>query len=127
MTNEMKNLMFDLAYGKEIYDAEADRIVSKDEANATLSKFAREELGLNEFSTHRDIKRALESEKGRQLFQVIEEVVDQTVNTGWRKNEFFNNFVEMKNMADGDKNEFWIEKDIILSVEKVSGSNHDLD
>ena len=33
---EVKNLMYDLAMGNEIYDAETDRVVSKSEAESKL-------------------------------------------------------------------------------------------
>jgi len=126
MTNEIKNLMFDLSAGREIYDTESERVVSKDEANEKLRKFCVEELGLTDKATDRQIKRALKSEKGVELFQVIEEILDEKITTGWKDDEFFDQFVEYVNLADGDKNEFWTQKDIILNLEKVSGSHHDL-
>ena len=126
MTTEIKNLMFDLSAGREIFDAEADRVISKVEANETLKNFCREELGLTEKSTHRDIKRALDTPAGKELFQVIEEVIDYRIATGWKDNEFFNQFVETKNLADGDQNEFWTDDDVILTVAKVAGDHHDL-
>jgi len=70
--------------------------------------------------------RELKSEKGVELFQVIEEILDEKITTGWKDDEFFDQFVEYVNLADGDKNEFWTQKDIILNLEKVSGSHHDL-
>ena len=63
---------------------------------------------------------------GAELFEVIEEAVDFKVSTGFKENEFFNEFVEMKNVNDGDRNEFWVDKDVILTVAKVSGDHHDL-
>lgn len=126
MTTEIKNLMFDLSAGREIFDAEADRVISKAEANDALKTFCREELGLTEKSTHRDIKRALDTPAGKELFQVIEEVIDYRIATGWKDNEFFNQFVETKNLADGDQNEFWTDDDVILTVAKVAGDHHDL-
>ena len=45
----------------------------------------------------------------------------------FEENEFFNEFVEMKNIAQGDRNEFWADKDVILTVAKVSGDHHDFD
>ena len=125
MNENIKTLMFDLSEGREIYDAEQDRIIPAKEANETLATFCREELGLNERSTDRDIKRALKSPKGVELMQVIEEVVDYKIKTGWQDNEFFNKFVESRNLAEGDKNEFWVDQDVILTVARVSGDHHD--
>lgn len=126
MTTEIKNLMFDLSAGREIFDAEADRVISKAEANEVLKTFCREELGLSEKASHRDIKRALDTPAGKELFQIIEEIIDYRIATGWKDNEFFNQFVEMKNIADGDQNEFWTDQDVILTVAKVAGDHHDL-
>ena len=126
MTNEIKNLMFDLSTGRSIYDAESEREISAAEANETLKRFCIEELGLTEKATEREIKRALKSQKGQELFQVIEEILDEKIATGWKDDEFFDQFVEIRNLADGDKNEFWTQKDIILNLEKVSGDHHDL-
>ena len=63
---------------------------------------------------------------GMELFEVLEDAIDFKVATGWDDNEFFNNFVEKKNLAQGDRNDFWSEKDVILTVARVSGSHHDL-
>lgn len=126
MTNEIKNLMFDLSAGRSIYDAESNREISAAEANETLKNFCINELGLTDKSTERDIKRAMKSQKGIELMQVIEEILDEKIATGWKDDEFFDQFVEIRNLADGDKNEFWTQKDIILNLERVSGSHHDL-
>ena len=126
MNENIKTLMFDLSEGREIFDAEQDRVIPAKEANEALARFSREELGLNERSTDREIKRALKSQKGIEYMQVIEEVVDYKIKTGWQDNEFFNKFVESRNLAEGDKNEFWVDQDVILTVARVSGDHHDL-
>lgn len=125
MTNEIKNLMFDLASGREIFDAEQDRVISKAEANDVLRKYCFETLGLTEKSTDRDMQRAFKSEEGRKFFQVVEELVDIEVATGWQDNEFFQQFVESRSVADGDRTDFVTTEDIILTVAKVSGDQHD--
>ena len=59
--------------------------------------------------------------------EVLEEAIDFKVETGFQDNEFFNNFVESKNIANGDRNEYWVKNnDVILTVAKVSGDHHDL-
>lgn len=126
MKNEIRNLVFDLSEGREIFDAESNRVVDVKEANEVLRKFMFEELGLNEKATHRDIKRAFETEAGREFFQVVEEIIDRVINTGWAQSEFFNQFVDVRNMADGDRNDFYAEKPMILTVSKVSGDHHDI-
>lgn len=120
----VKNLAFDLASGRAIYDG--DREISIEEANDTLRKVCYEKLGLSKKSTTREINRALKRDGARELFEMIEEILDQQVSVGWREVEFFNEFVEDKNLADGDEQEFYVENNALLTVEKVSGSHHDL-
>ena len=126
LDTSVKNLMFDLGAGREIYDAEANRVVSKAEASDTIRKACFEFLGLTKDSTNKQIKRALNSEKGTQFFEVIEEIIDTQIAHGLSENEFFNTWVESKNMKDGDRNEFWADDEVILTVSKVSGDHHDL-
>lgn len=118
-----KNLTYDLNHGIEIYDEDGNK-VSKVEANNKVRNYVFSILGINENSTKRDRKRALKK-YGNELFEVIEEDIDFKVETGFKESEFFNQFVEMKNIARGDRNEFWAEEDIILSVVKVAGDHHD--
>ena len=106
LDTSVKNLMFDLGAGREIYDAEAGRVISKAEASDTIRKACFEYLGLTKDSTNKQIKRALNSERGTQFFTVIEEIIDTQIAHGLSENEFFNAWVESKNMADGDRNEF---------------------
>lgn len=119
----VRNLMFDLAQGREIYDG--DRKVSVQDANDKLRKVTFEILDINENSTKRDRKRAIKRH-GVELFEVMEDVIDLKVVTGWKESEFFNTFVEQRNLALGDSQEFWVDDDVILSVAKVSGDHHDI-
>lgn len=126
MNTEIRNLMFDLANNKEIFDAAQNRVIPRSEANDVLRNYFTTELGLNEKSTDRDIKRAITSPEGRKFFQVTEEILDKEVTTGWADNEFFNDFVEIKSIIDGDRNDFVTHEDIILTVAKVAGDQHSL-
>ena len=126
MDNAMKNLMFDAAQKKTIYDAETERTISPDEVNDTIRAFCLEKLGLNEKSTARDITRALKRDSALELFEIIEEIVDVGVSTGWRQDEMFDQYVEGVNLKDGDENSFLVENDVILTVTKVAGDHHDL-
>lgn len=40
------------------------------------------------------------------LFNLLEEIVDKTIVSTWSQNDFFDKFVEVKNLAIGDKNKF---------------------
>lgn len=126
LDTSVKNLMFDLGTGREIYDADAGRVISKAEASDTIRTACFEYLGLTKNSTVKQIKRALNSERGTHFFEVIEDVIDVQIAHGLSENEFFTTWVETKNMKDGDRNEFWVEDDVILTVSKVNADSHDL-
>lgn len=126
MENTVKTLMFDLASGREIFDEEQNRVISKAEANEVIRKVCFEELGLTKDSSDKQIKRALRSDRGVALMEVIEEVITTEINYGVSQNEFFNQYVETRNIADGDRNDFWVDDDVLLTVTKVAGDHHDL-
>lgn len=122
--DEVKNLMFDLAMGNEIYDEESGRVVPKAEAETKLRGICQKIFGVNENSSKRELKRAYR-EHGRDFFDIIEEVIDVVISQGFKDNEFFNNFVDYRNIALGDAYEFYMEKEVILSIAKVGTSHHD--
>ena len=119
-----KKLTYDLNHNpNDIYDEEGNKI-SKKEANDAVRKFVFAIMGLNEHSTKRDRKRAMDRH-GIELFEVMEEEIDIKVETGFRESEFFNNYVEQRNLSRGDSQEFWTNEKVILSVTKISGDHHD--
>lgn len=125
MNTEIKNLMFDRAHKIEIFSD--DRRISNREADDTIRNFLFEEMGISKTSSPKQIRRALDSDKGKEFFAIVEQIVDEIIITGWQEDEFFNAFVETINTTDGDKNEFYTESDIILNVARVAKNNHDLD
>ena len=117
--DEVKNLMFDL-YKGELSDG-----ITKAEAEAKIREVSLNLFGLTKDSSRRDRKRAYE-EYGRQFFDVIEEVIDWTVSTGLKENEWFNVLVNYKNLAEGDENLFYQEHDeVILSIARMGKRHHD--
>ena len=122
----VKNLLFDNANGVEIFDTELDRVMTKKEVDDKIAELCFQYTGLTKDSTDKEIRRALQSEKCREFFAVIEEILEVKISTGLKETEIWNQFVEEINLADGDKNEWWATKDIILQIERVSGSHHDL-
>lgn len=122
----VKNLMFDVASGREIFDSEEQRTISKAEANDKIRRVVFEilDLDFNSKPSKRDRKRAMKRHSN-ELFEIIEDVIDLQIAAGFRESEFFNDFVEYKNIADGDSQEFIIEDDTLLSIAKVSGGHHD--
>lgn len=119
-----KKLTYDLNHNpNEIYDEDGNKR-SKKEAEDSVRKFVFAIMGLTEHSTKRDRKRAMDKH-GIELFEVMEEEIDIKVETGFRESEFFNNYVEQRNLSRGDSQEFWTNEKVILSVTKISGDHHD--
>ena len=120
--DEVKNLMFDLAIGNEIFDG--DRVVPKAEAEEKLRSVCQKIFGVTADSSKRELKRAYR-EHGREFFDIIEEVVDVVISNGLKDNELFNQFVDYRNIALGDAYEFYSEDEVILSIAEVGVSHHD--
>lgn len=121
---QLKNLMYDLAMGNEIYDEESGRVIPKREAEETLLNVSRKIFGIDKNSTKRDRKRAYE-DHAKEYFRVIEETVDDIVTTGLKDSEWFQELVEERNQALGDELQFWTEEDVILNVAKAGRTHHD--
>lgn len=116
---EVKNLMFDL-YRGELSDG-----VTKREAEETLRDMTKQIFGLGDNPTKRELIRS-KRDHSREYFDVIEEVVDFTVTTGLRENEWFNQLVNYRNLAEGDENLFVNEADeTILSIARMGKRHHD--
>ena len=116
--DEMKSLMFDL------YKGNVDGM-SKAEAEDNLRQLALNIFGLTKDSSKRDRKRAYEAH-AKEFFEIIEEVIDQTVTVGLRDNEWFNALVNYKNLRDGQENLFVTEDDTtVLSIARMGKRHHD--
>lgn len=121
-----KKFLYDYTHGIAVYDENGNE-VTKAQANEKINSVCLDILGFEAGykPSRRDIKRAMRKH-GVELFEVIEDIIDEKIYTGWQDNEFFQTYVENKNIAQGDRNEFWTEKDVILTVANVSGDHHDL-
>lgn len=65
-------------------------------------------------------KKDIRDGKCGELFAIIEEVITRTVVDGLQGNEFFMDFVEFRNLALGDKNEFFIPDNSLFYVDEVA-------
>ena len=110
-------LLTDVALGKQE--------VSKEEANKKIVEVFQNVLGINENSRPGDIRKAVRRNQAL-LFDIIEETVQSLLVTGWGANPFFQKHVDQRNLALGDKNEFYSEDESILSVMRVAGNHHDI-
>ena len=122
---EFAQLMKNTARGVD-YGVDADgNPISKADANNKIREVMFSVLGVSPDCTRKELRKAIRKHK-IDLFEVIEETVDDLLTSGWQENEFFMRFVETRNLALGDTNEFYSREDIILNVHRVSGGHHDL-
>ena len=122
--DEMNSLMQDLALGREIYDAETDRVISKAEANARVLDFSRQILGITDIKDRTAVRRAFR-DNAREWFDIIEDTVEVVIEAGFTSSMWFNNLVETKTIAYDDRQDFYVENDALLSVAKAGTSHHD--
>lgn len=99
--------------------------VSKEEANKKIVDVFQSVLGLDKNSTAREVRKAIQ--RNQQLvFDIIEETVQSLLVSGWGNDPFFQKYVDQRNLALGDKNEFITEDNSIMSVMRVAGNHHDI-
>lgn len=128
--NNFKKLTYDLNHGNDIYEYDDDgnqRKISKKEANKAVRKIIMEILDLTEedLKSKKRRERAIELHHN-EVFEVTETDIDFKVNTAFHESEWFNNFVDMRNIALGDDEEYWTTNKIMLVVAEISGDHHDL-
>lgn len=111
------------------YDAEGNRVeLTKKQANAVVRKVLMEVCGLDEESvkSNKRVKRAVKDHYS-ELFEIIEQDIEFKVWKGMSENEWFNQFVEARNVALGDDEEFEVKQDdVTFVVAETSGDHHDL-
>ena len=62
-----------------------------------------------------------------EFFNLVEDVIVDRMTSGWNAaNSFFMDYVETKNIAAGDQNEFYVNDNSLLQVSKFSGNHHDI-
>lgn len=115
------------SFNKLMLDYSHDMLdgISAREANDKIVEIFRNIIGCDEKSTKAEIRRGIRRNQNL-IFDLIEVVIDDALISGWQENPFFKEFVEVRNLAMHDKNEFYVPDDSVLSVMKVSGNHHDL-
>ena len=99
--------------------------VSKSEANAKIVEVFQGVLGLDKNSKAADVRKAIRRNQAL-VFDIIEETVQSLLVTGWGNDPWMMKYVDQRNLALGDKNEFYAEDDSVLSVMKIAGNHHDI-
>lgn len=117
------------SFNKLMLDVANDNLedgITIKEANAKITAMFKKIIGCDENSSKAEVRKAIRKNQ-QVLFDLIEEVVPNLLQSGWQDNPFFNEFVETRNIDIGDQNVFYTEDDTILTVSKVSGNHWDLD
>lgn len=126
-----KKLTYDLNHGNELFEYDDNgeaRKISKAEANAAVRKVIMEicELTEEDIKSNKRRKRMLAMHQN-EVFELLEDDIDFKIETGFRESEWFNEFVERRNLALGDDEEFNVDnlKNKYFVVANVSGDHHD--
>ena len=116
-----------VAFNKLLVDSYKGTVegFSAKEANDKIVEIFRSAIGCNENSSKAEVRKAIRRNQVT-IFELIEEIVNDMLVSGWEENPFFREYVDVKNLALGDKNEFYVEDNSVLSVMKVSGNHHDI-
>ena len=96
-----------------------------EEANEVIRAKFNNVLGINADSTSKEIRNAYRRHK-IDVFEIIEEVVEELLQVGFGDNPFFEAYVEMKSNALGNKNSFYMPDNSTLVVSEYNGSSHEL-
>jgi len=116
-----------MAFNKLLVDSYKGEVegFSAREANDKIVEVFRAAIGCDEHSTKAEVRKAIRRNQVT-IFELLEETIQNLLVSGWDANPFFREYVDVRNLALGDKNEFYIEDDSVLSIMKVSGNHHDI-
>lgn len=90
---------------------------SKSQANDVIRNAFVEIIGTDK-PTYKEFRR-----HKVEVFEIMEEVLDQLITDGFANNSFFDQFVEYRDLNLGDSQEFYIEDRSTLVVSRHSGGN----
>lgn len=111
--DELKHLLVDTYKGNlTTYSTEDAKEVIR---NAFVDMFGSNNPDPRQFRRHKN-----------EVFEIVEEVLDQLIVEGWKQDDFFMQFVEERNVNFGDKVEFYVPDRSLLTVSKVSNGHWDL-
>ena len=120
-----------MGLGKLIYDSAKNRVpkeyseYSVEDREQAIREKLFEVLEISEYEK-KSFRKAMRKHKV-EVFEIIEEIIDNVLANGdYQKNAFYNQFVEVRNLALGDENIFYIEGEKRLEVAEFSGSHWDL-
>lgn len=117
---EFSKILLDTAKGNTL-------TYSKEDANAIIRAKFNEILGFSadEKPSRKELRKAIRRHK-IDVYEIIEETMENMLQSGWEENPFFMEYVETKNLAEGDTNVFYSPDTTLLTVSEFSGNHHDL-
>lgn len=115
-TKELVKLSRDVYRNKFSHDK-----FSTNDANEVLRQAF---IELNGGSTKLDYKALRRN--GAQMFEILEEILQNTVIEGLPEDNFFENFVEYKNLSLGDQNSFYIPDRTMLVISEIADGTQSL-
>lgn len=115
MDNAIIRLAVEMTKGRKSFDYN-DKTYSLNEATEVLRQALIDANGgsanMGDYKTYRRNK--------NQIFEVIEELIPVILEEGLKGDEFFANFVDERNLALGDTNEFFVEDNSTFIVTKIA-------
>lgn len=99
----------------DLYNGKVENY-STEEGNEVLRKALIEANGGSSKLNYKAIRNG----QGAELFAIIEEILKNTVLGGMREDNFFNTLVDLRNIAEGDLNEFVIEDSRLFVVDDTA-------
>lgn len=99
--------------------------VSKKAADAKIVEIFNNVLGITKESTPMQRRQALRAHQA-ECFSIIEETVQSLLITDWAVDPFFTKYVDVRNLALGDRNEFFVDDQSILEMMQISGNHWNL-
>lgn len=114
-------------FNQLMLDASRNTLVdcSQREASDAIRAKFNQILGTNENSSPKERRQAWRAHK-TEIFEIIEDVLEDKLVSGWTQdNAFFEQFVDPRNLALGDTNEFYVDDNSLLTVSPFNGNHHD--
>lgn len=115
-------------FNQLMLDASRNTLVDctqREASDAIRTKF-NQILGIDKNSTSKERRQAWRAHK-IEIFEIIEDILEDKLVSGWTQdNAFFEQFVDARNLASGDTNEFYVEDASLLTVSKFAGNHHSL-
>lgn len=116
---EFNSLMMDASNG--VYEK-----YSKEDTQTILRNQFDKIMGINFKSATNMKRRQAWRDHNKEIASLIEDVIADKMNSGWNSaNARFMEYVDERNIAEGDANEFFVEDNSLLTVSKFAGNHHD--